>query len=268
MTFKFLKLKSMNAIKESNTTSNNNWSTTLQLPILKMTFGIPLQPHQIPQFRGAIVRLLGREQDLFHNHQKGKGYHYRFPTIQYRVEGGQAVLIAFGATANEQAQLLLQKVGQEIKLRDQRYTLHLHHFQQETFELRSIQEMKSYQVFNYLALNHDNFKKWQAANNLKDRISLLERILAAHLFAFGAGLGWTIEKPLEVSIQEIRKVKMVRCFGNPVMSFNLSYQTNLLLPPDIALGRVTSHGFGVQKPLDLSGNKWMKTLEKELNSIH
>ena len=235
-------------IKENAVLQQNNWSTILRVPILKMTFGVPLQAHQIPQFRGAIIQVMGAEHDLFHNHQKGKAYHYRFPAIQYRVEKGQAVLIAFGASGVEAASLLVQKVGQIIRLGGRHYPLHLQHFEQDTFELRKSKTMKSYRLYDYLALNHDNFKKWNTAKHLKDRITLLEKVLAAHLFAFGEGLGWTIERPLEVSIQDIRQIKKVKCFGTPTMSFNLLYETNLHLPPAMALGRVTSHGFGVQYP--------------------
>lgn len=235
--------------KRNSLSKKDYWQTTLHVPILKMTFSIPLKPHQIPQFRGAIVRLVGREYDLFHNHQQQDDrYFYRFPAIQYRVESGQAVLIAFGPDAVEQANCLLGKTGQEITLKNWRQPLHLLGFQQETFKLCKAVGMQSYCLYDYLALNHDNFKKWKACNSFRDRIALLERILVAHLFSFGAGLGWTIEKPLAVCIQEIRRIRMVKCFGTGTLSFNLSYQTNLQLPSGIALGRVTSHGFGVQHP--------------------
>ena len=79
----------------------------------------------------------------------------------------------------------------------------------------------------------------------------LERILAAHLLAFAEGVGFTVPRPrgLEVRLAEVDAPRRVRCHDGQLLSFDVTFWANMLLPTDVGIGKSASHGFGVAYPL-------------------
>ena len=64
---------------------------------LSLTFDLQISPQQIYDFRGAIIYLMGLQNDLFHNREVlsetslGKPLE-RYPKIQYRIQDRRATL--------------------------------------------------------------------------------------------------------------------------------------------------------------------------------
>ena len=50
--------------------------------------------------------------------------------------------------------------------------------------------------------------------------------------------------PLEVTINDIDRVKKVNVLGQNMMAFDLVFSANILLPEGIAIGRKVAFGFG------------------------
>lgn len=105
----------------------------------------------------------------------------------------------------------------------------------------------SYQLHNWIGLNAKNYEAYQKASGLKEQLEILEQVLTGNILSMAKGLGWEIDKQLEVSIQKINQTKPIRHKGTQSMSFNLAFETNVALPNYIGVGKSVSHGFGVIK---------------------
>lgn len=261
----------------------------MDIRTLSLSFDLPLYTREIPQWRGAFAELAGVENDLFHNHKNelaftiehlpfteaqetgaledapsspengqwnlvNNQYHYRYPFIHYRIQKGQASIFALN-DGIEAVQSVLSNNAWRIHWEGTPRPLLITGMQMQEYTLRVLPRPKTYKLFKWLALNAENYEKWQQCNSLVERIALLERILAAHILAFAGSVGWQLPERLEVNLQNLQRIETVRCHGIPMLAFNVSYTANVLLPPHIALGKAVSHGFGWQVPEQVHQNQ-------------
>ena len=220
-----------------------------KITTLSVTFDLPLFPRQIPQFRGAINELAGLDKDLFHNHRESNLLHYRYPLIQYRIKDKKAAIWALQEGVDPLRSVLLSSGGTFI-MNNKKQALKIMRLEERDYILRFTSKPKQYKLFNWLALNHENYIKWLDCVDMKARVELLEKILSNHLMAFVMSIDWKLPERLEVSLQFIQQVKQVKCHNVSMLSFNVAYTTNVVLPPDIAIGKAVSHGFGWQQPVN------------------
>lgn len=215
---------------------------------LSLSFNLPIYTRQIPQWRGAFIEMAGWQDDRFHNHRgDGDALRYRYPLIQYRVRRRKASLFAINEGV-EALQQVLAANDWQIRWQGATRQLMVEDLRMREHELRLTETPQTYQLYKYLALNNENFERWQRADGLAERTQLLERVLRGHLLSGLWGLGWTGEEEIKVRIQEMRKTQYLPFKGKDQLAFDLVYTTNVSLPPQIALGRVVSHGFGWQVP--------------------
>jgi Cas6b C-terminal domain/Cas6b N-terminal domain len=217
----------------------------MTIPTLSLTFAIPLLPHQLAQWRGAIAEHAGWDDEVFHNHiGKKERVHYRFPIVCYRVKDGNAALWAFEGGVAAIQDMLLRSSG-ELEMARKMYRLHIANFQLKAHLMEMSDERKPYFIKNWLALNEENFNKWR---NLPDRTAqtaMLEQVLAAHIIAFAKAIRWQLPQRLEVSLLQIHATHTVLHKNIPMIAFNVSFVANIALPEGMGLGKAISHGFGV-----------------------
>ncbi|MCB9352680.1 MAG: hypothetical protein H6573_35140 [Lewinellaceae bacterium] len=222
--------------------------TAPNLRLLHLTFDLPLYPRQLPQWRGAFNEMAGWENHLLHNHKGEKeAYHYRFPLVHYRMWRGKAAVTAINEGI-EAVQEALAANSWDINWEGEQKTLQVEGLNMKEHDLRMLPHPKTYRLFNWLALNQENYEKWQHSKSLVQRAALLENILAGHILGFCTAMGYRLPERLEVNLHEIQFMKKVRLHGNPMIAFNITYDANVLLPSGIALGRGVSTGFGWQAP--------------------
>ncbi len=215
-------------------------------------FNFPLAPSEIPRFRAAIAATAGMENELFHNHKKGDQFHYRYPLIQYKAIDGKAALTGINEGVTAIKKLLLE--NSDPALSD-------FNFSEKTF--RMAYRTDHYRIYRYLALNEQNYQHWLDAPDLVTRIRLLESTLAAHVLKFCSAIHWQLPQRLEVSITDMRKRSWVRFKGVKLLAFDLSFQSNITLPPYVGLGKAVSHGFGWQMPEEVAIAKRKQKGRKE-----
>ncbi|MEM7374544.1 MAG: CRISPR-associated endonuclease Cas6 [Bacteroidota bacterium] len=244
--------------------------TSIILPTLTVRFSLPLQPHQIPQWRGAVAEAAG--DDLFHNHNNrpdepilvgegqlgvgvlletirtSKKYHYRLPLIQYRVIDGQAGIFAIGEGVPILRRWLLSH-EEQIRVGGKVVALMIDGMQERKYQVRMLPEMRTYRLMDYLPFHAENYLKWQQADDLIERIQLLQNTLTGQILGLTKGLGFWLPERLELRILTIRKTRSLKVHGTQHLGFNLIYKANIELPPNIAIGRSVSHGFGTQRPV-------------------
>ena len=222
-------------------------NTTPPLRLLHLTFNLSLYPRQLARWRGAFVEMAGRGNSLLHNHKEGEEYHYRYPLVHYRMWRGKAAVTAINEGV-EAVQEALAANSWDINWEGEQKTLQVEGLNMKEHHLRMLPHPKTYRLYNWLALNQENYERWQREKSLVKRAALLENTLAGHLLGFCTAAGYRLPERLDVNLHEIQSMKKARLHGNPTIAFNVAYDANLLLPSGIALGRGVSTGFGWQVP--------------------
>lgn len=222
------------------------------LRLLEARFDLPLRHEQVPQWRGAFAEWVGdaASSDLFHNHANGSAqeYHHRYPRVQYRSVRGKATLMAL-EEGIEALALLFQRSGDwHIRWEGipQQFRLEQMHF--DTYELGLLSEMREYRLLRWLALNEDNYQIWKKLNTFRERVELLDRVLAANLLSLCTGLGWKIPRRFEAYLTLVERIGTAQVHGVEVMTFDCRIVTDLILPVGLGMGKSSSLGFGVLLP--------------------
>jgi len=223
----------------------------------------------LPAFRGAIVEKVGKQHDLFHNHcrmsNSSYGVLYRYPLIQYKCLHGKAAIICLEQGTKDIHHLLGQGYW-DITMMQQPYTLEIDNLKMSPFELKKEDRWMHYRLYHWIALNAENYEKYQALDSMIERIQLLERVLTAHILSFAAGVGWNIEEKFEVKIVDVAGYDWVTWKDVELMAFKLEFKTNLALPYNIGLGKAVSHGYGLLHPMRKKIRQNIKNDESGNNS--
>jgi len=93
---------------------------------LEVIFDFKIQAYEVPAFRGAIIDLVGREHVAFHNHIGESGFHFRYPTLQYKRNRENASIFCV-EDGIEELYTLFSKKGHTIRIGDKRQNLNLKH---------------------------------------------------------------------------------------------------------------------------------------------
>lgn len=218
----------------------------MQLVIRHLSFDVPLSFSEIAAFRGAIANLVGYEHDLFHQHEQDKGYHYRYPLIQYKRLHQQAAITGLGKGA-ETLQLLSDRLPAPIKLGNRSITLDANKDLLRLLLLDLRPKPEVYTISKWLALNPENYQLYQQADGLKEQVGILEKVLASNIIAFASGIGWDIPQPFKVFILSLDDSYPIVYKNTTLMGFSIKFKTDIFLPNYIGLGKGASRGFGIVK---------------------
>ena len=217
---------------------------------LSVQFDQRLRPSELPYFRSAVIEKTQRENDLFHNHRSSTAVIYRYPLIQYKLFQGRAGIVCLedGTDAIHQlfrAQDLDLRIGRQIRnFRVQ--DMHLTHH-----DLRLTERPNRYYLRDYLPFNSQNFQRWTAlAGDTHGQLDLLTGTLRGNLLALAKGIGWWIDGRVEVRPLHLYRVRTQPYKGQPMLCFDLSFMTNVVLPVGVGLGKGVSVGFGVLENLN------------------
>ncbi len=229
-----------------------------QIRVLTIIFEPEIKGNEIQLFRGAIINKVGKDCILFHNHKNDKVYNYRYPLIQYKRIRKHAAIVCIEEGVDEIYRLfnnsdLKINIGEEqkelkiLKLEVNKYTMNIwdKHF--------------NYKIFNWLALNTTNYKRYMELESAVEKIRLLEKILTANVLSFAKGINWSIpkDKKIDVKIKSVNKQKVVKYRDALLTSFDVDFITNVFLPEYISLGKAASHGFGSIRKSILNRQKLM-----------
>lgn len=216
-----------------------------KIRILEIIFSPEIKGWQINLFRGAIANKVGRDSVLFHNHTTN-GYRYKYPFIQYKRLQKKAAIVCVEQGVDEIYKLFNQP-DWKMNLNGDEFEMKIEKLNVNAFNLNVWDKMFSYRIFNWLALNPENHKKFSQTDSLIERIGILEDLLTANILSFAKGVEWylDIDKKIEVKITEIIDEKVKRYKNMPRVAFDVEFKTNVFIPQHIGLGKAASHGYGV-----------------------
>lgn len=217
-----------------------------RLRYLTIRFDARLDRHELPAFRGAIATAVGPAFTLFHNHdERGPGgVVYRYPAIQYKRIGRDALIVCVDEGVDEIHQLF-QQPNWELHLNGRPLTLTVADLRLNQYTLQAWEHSFRYELTDWLALNETNYARYQHTPALSDRIEMLERILTGNILSMAKGLGWHIDREVRVRITRLEPLRWLRYKGQRLAGFDLEFGTNVFLPDWIGLGKGVSIGFGV-----------------------
>lgn len=214
-----------------------------RLKTLFVQFESDLGKHQVPAFRGAIIEKVGRENLLFHNHKSDQELYYGYPLIQYKSLHRKPALFCLGQGVDEIHKLFMHK-SWDVHVNGEKLALKIERLDMNTVQMQVWEKQFAYRITDWLALKKENYLAFKALQTPAEKTAFLERILTANLLAFAKGIGWTVERKIELRIERVDREKLIRYKGIPLQAFDLSFSCNLYLPNFIGLGKSASHGFG------------------------
>jgi hypothetical protein len=213
------------------------------IKIIKVVFDTELTSSEIPFFRGAIVDIVGREHVAFHNHVTDTRFAYAYPLIQYKRSGKNASIVCIGNGVDDIHELFSKNEGR-VRIGTHQRSLLVENIKINRFEVQVTEQLFSYQIQDWLALNEVNFKKYLALDSMIEKLGFLERMLIGNILSFAKGIEWTVTEPIIVKILDIPSEKKVKHKETNFISFTLNFKTNVFLPFDIGLGKGASMGWG------------------------
>lgn len=219
----------------------------LDIPILKVRFGPQIQPRELSAFRGAVAAKVGLEHEWFHNHnnQEGSGnnYHYRYPLVQYKLMEGCPGILFLGQGVDEAMRLFVQPDWTLTFTRKQKQAS-LESMKRETTQIGLAAKRQHYRLRSWMAFNQANYERYQKTPGLIGRLELMENALAGHILALATGLGYQFPERFQLSVTDWERTTAVTFSGNKMLAFDISFQTDAVLPAGAGLGRGVGRGFG------------------------
>ena len=216
--------------------------------LMRVRFGFDLMQRELSMLRGALVSHVGRDLDRFHNHAPGQDkFLYRYPLIQYRVEGRRAALLALGEGLDDLRDVLNGPMPM-LTLNGRRVGMRVDDVQIDYHRAEVSRGLLSYEVRDYLPLNQANEPAFMSMDAYAQG-DYLSRLLTGHLLAFATGIGWQISDRIRVELEAARMLRPILHKGVKRVAFDVRFRCNLDLPPGIALGKNVAMGFGVTWPV-------------------
>ncbi len=221
-----------------------------KIRLLKIVFDLPISYREIDQFRGAIIQKVGQEHILYHNHDNNspKNYRYDYPLIQYKTFGknSNAGLICIEEGVEALHNLLAQQTW-DIYINGEAKKLAIAALDLKYVTLACSEEMHNYKLYNWLALNQENFDTYQALDAIIDKMQFLEQLLGSHIISFAKGMHWQRQQHIKVTITNIPYPRNLVFKGINMLGFHVNFKCNALLPSFVGIGKGVSKGFGVIK---------------------
>ena len=223
--------------------------------ITKLNFDIPLHAGDIPLFRSSIIELVGRENEIFHNHDNSSDsegyYHFGYPLVQYAVRKGRATIIGLGKGAEAIYQQLLPKLGKGMALAGQQVPISHYHIQQQEHLWEIRESPKEYGLYGWIGLNKTNYRKWKELSDSLSRQEILSKALTGHIRSIGKTVGLDEPKQVVGEVLEVNNQKRVRWHKTELIRFHVRFRTNSPLPCGVGVGRCAAFGYGQVLPIEV-----------------
>lgn len=222
-----------------------------QVRLLSVAFDTPIQPWELPAFRGAIALKAGWEHDMFHNHDnENGGFHYRLPLIQYKQDHGRPMLVCLNEGI-EELQHFFSQPEWNLELNGREAPIRIAKLDVKQYRLGVTDKSFRYHIRNWIGLRDDNYGIYTRLDGVVEKLYHLERVLQNQLISLLDQLGCPAdpENPVVVKIQQLKDERWVSFKKVKVLAFSLEFTANVVLPDYVGLGKGVSVGWGVVKGL-------------------
>lgn len=217
-----------------------------KIKCVRIKFANSIEFNEIPAFRAAIAKLHPQKSVLLHHHLNDEQLLYRYPVLQYKIYNEHPYIMAL-EEGTDLALKLAEHKEKTISIYKKQVDLEIESLNLFHHTVQVWDKTFSYKIYNWLALNGENYQKFQRTTALKDRVKMLEDILTAHILAFTEGIHYMPEKEIFATIHKIHAQRWIMYKKISRAAFDLTFETNISLPDYIGLGKSPSVGFGMIK---------------------
>lgn len=217
---------------------------TKKTNILVVRFKNRLQRKEIPYFRGAVIRAI-KDADpvvLFHNHIQDQ-FRYGYPLIQYKSIDQKAAIVCI-EKGTEAIGKLFSTCNFAFEIGNRQTEMEVESII-ATQAVLQIQESKvKYTLQHWLPLSQVSYQKYKTLDGLIDKVQFLENILIGNILSFAKGVGVYFDKQITACITGMGTPETAVYKDVKMLCFNIEFESNVLLPDFIGLGKGSSHGYG------------------------
>ncbi len=212
------------------------------MKIKTINFNGRLFPQEISYFRAAMVKEVGDESILLHNHQD-EGLRYSYPLVQYKAVDGRPMITAVSEAVSLfdgfHATMPLQLNIGNRKLDTMVLAIHEEDYQPSFSDIPI-----EYGVKRYIPLTGSSVSEYRHIVAYTDKVEMLEAKIVGNLLSFFKGIGVHLAEELKVVISDITNRGTFRYKNVDFMTFDLQFVTNIFLPDNIGIGKSSSVGMG------------------------
>jgi hypothetical protein len=223
-----------------------------KLKYLRIEFDEKIAGHEIPQFRGALIDKVGKENILFHNHLDDKVYQYGYPLIQYKIVHHRPTLLCLHK-GTEEIHHFFSQPQWNLQLHDRELQMKIAQLEMKEYTLNVWDRFFSYRISQWLALDETSYEAYQKLEDEISRIHTLQTKLCGNILSFAKGISWQLPdketNPVKCRITSPIKQQTVKFKQTSLLAFQLNFETNVFLPPYIGLGKSPSRGYGLVESL-------------------
>ncbi len=194
-------------------------------------------------FKVTPVKLRGFLAHLFVNisefhHHSDQSYHY--PLIQYKRIDKKLAIVGI----KEFAEIIFQNMSKldHIATETEKILLNNVEIKSNSYQLEHIPTTYKF-TSPWLALNEKNYTKFKELKNNEKKL-FLEKILIGNILSMLKGFGIFIDYKITVSIIKFKSIP-VTAHKNKFTGMYAEFETNILLPNYLGLGKSVTKGFGV-----------------------
>jgi len=209
---------------------------------------IKLKHSQIHKFRGFVGNLF-KEHNLIHNHDQitGKSI-YRYPLIQFKIIDNNPSIVAITDSAINVFSEIFMKLN-EIDIEGVRIPVYEKDLKVEEALFGDSEKKLKYEFASpWVALNQENYKKYQSTENHQKREEILQRSLAGNILSMSKYLDYTVKNRLEIDLK--LKPATINLKGKSMIGFMGMFDVNFLIPDYMGIGKSVSRGFGTTLKFD------------------
>lgn len=208
--------------------------TVLQFPEVK------LQASNGHYLRGYFAELFKDKSDLFHNHKANGESIYRYPLVQYKIVRGVPTLIGL----EDGAKLLVDLFTDIKEVVIKGHTIPLS-TKSLDFKLLPVGVQEQYYTYRFvnpwMALSQKNYQEFLTLNDHR-RSDKLQRLLTGNMISFFKGIDFRENQ--KIVVKATLKPIVTQFKNNKMMAFKGIFESNVMLPSYIGLGKSVARGYG------------------------
>lgn len=146
--------------------------------------------------------------------------------------------------------LVLSRMNERIFLGKRPIHLELESVESDSFDFKLSNNTVSYTIRDWLPLNQNNYEEYTKLEGLAEKSLFLERVLIGNMLSMAKGLDVFIDQQVNCNILDLSDLRWIYFKGVKVMSLDVVFKTNVVLPNYIGLGKGCSinHGTIVRIP--------------------
>lgn len=212
--------------------------------LLLIRFDNTISHTEIEYFRGAVVNALSDKDILFHNHlPEGLGLLYSYPLIQYKRINNKAAILCF-ETGTEVIGKLFNDSNMKLNLNGRVDSFEVDKVTAYQHKIQVWNSKFTYHIRKWLALNQENYEKYNQIEGIAEKILFLENILKANILSFAKGLNIFFEKQVECKITKLGSLSITRYKNVKMTMIDAEFVCNVSIPDYAGLGKGVSIGYG------------------------